>query len=272
MIDNIEYLKRPQKTILVIDYDRTLVTSTKKLLDETRKQLIKFQRNGGTIAIASGRPKSGLERIAIELQMPKFGGYIIGANGAEIYSYHTTDYLKKNYIDAIKLEHALKQLELIDISVGIYTDSKLLVNGYTSDLNDEATSNNLELVEKNLFLNLKSSPKIVLSKSRQTTHDYYDQICMRLSSKFNIVKSSPRYIEITTKQADKGLAIDRILKSNDSIEFVVGIGDSQNDLSMLEKSGLKIAMGNATDEVKLLADLVIESNENDGIGLFLSQL
>ncbi|WDU83798.1 HAD hydrolase family protein [Caloramator sp. Dgby_cultured_2] len=50
---------------------------------------------------------------------------------------------------------------------------------------------------------------------------------------------------------------------------VICIGDNENDISMVEYAGLGIAMGNATEELKNIADLIIDSNDNDGIAKFI---
>lgn len=256
--------------LLVIDYDRTLVNNKKEVMLNTKKNLIDFQRRGGRIAIASGRPKSGLNKVAKELKLSEYNGYIIDANGAEVYCYEKEERLCTHNITVEELSVALKSIEKVDVCKGIYSSMSLLVSGYTDDLADEAKSNCLTLEVKDLTSNLIESSKIILSKTRETTHSYYDEVCELLALDLNVVKSSPRYIEITSKQADKGLGIEEIKKEENGLELIIGIGDSQNDSSMLLHSDIKVAMDNGTEDIKELADIVIGSNEEDGIGNFLT--
>lgn len=256
-------------TLLVIDYDRTLVTGTKELQERTKLELLKYQKRGGRIAIASGRPKSGLERVANLLELEKYNGFIIGANGAEVYSYEECKFIAENKIDNENLRSALEKLDPIPLKKGIYSQTELQVNAHTNDLEDEATSNCLELVVRDIFKTNISSSKIVLSNTREDTHNYYDMTCLLIGDGYNVVKSSPRYIEITSLNADKGLGIDIIRNHCRNVKCVIGIGDSQNDESMLQYSDFKLAMGNSTEEIKKLADIIIKSNEEDGIGVFL---
>ncbi len=255
--------------LLVIDYDRTLVNNEKEIMSKTEKTLIEFQRRGGKIAIASGRPKIGLDKIAKQLKLNQYNGYIIGANGAEVYCYEKDEKLCTNNISIDDLAIALKAIEKLDVYKGIYSTEALIVSGYTDDLADEANSNNLNLEVKELGANLIESSKIILSKTRETTHSYYDKVCEVLNLDLNVVKSSPRYIEITSKKADKGLGILEIKKNNQNLKMIIGIGDSQNDLSMLAYSDIKVAMGNSTHEIKEQSDIIIGTNEEDGIGIFM---
>ena len=79
-------------------------------------------------------------------------------------------------------------------------------------------------------------------------------------------------MEIMPKGVNKGKALETICDMNDfSMENVLAFGDSQNDISMLEKAGIGVAMGNALKEVKEMADLVTLDNNSNGIGIVIDQ-
>ena len=81
-----------------------------------------------------------------------------------------------------------------------------------------------------------------------------------------ITTSKPQYLEFTHKEATKGRALEYLanLKGIER-ESVIAIGDSYNDISMLQYAGLAIAMGNAPEEVKAHADYVTGINDEDGV-------
>jgi Cof subfamily protein (haloacid dehalogenase superfamily) len=81
-----------------------------------------------------------------------------------------------------------------------------------------------------------------------------------------LASSSRHNIEITRKGVSKGRAVE-VLGSYYNIkrEEIVAIGDSENDLTMIEYAGLGIAMGNAIDVVKVKADYITDTNNNDGV-------
>lgn len=86
------------------------------------------------------------------------------------------------------------------------------------------------------------------------------------------VWSSESSMEITHSDATKGNAIAQLSRLLDiPTENILAIGDSGNDLTMLRRAGLGIAMGNAPDFVKAAADAVTESNHNDGAAIAIEQ-
>ena len=79
------------------------------------------------------------------------------------------------------------------------------------------------------------------------------------------VWSSATSMEITHPDAQKGVALDALCKLlNIPVENTMALGDSGNDESMLKKAGLGVAMGNAPDFIKAIADAVSETNDRDG--------
>jgi Cof subfamily protein (haloacid dehalogenase superfamily) len=78
--------------------------------------------------------------------------------------------------------------------------------------------------------------------------------------------SAPPYLEITSSNATKGEAIQRLAAHlHIPLERILAIGDSRNDLSMFAVVGKRVAMGNAVPEVLAAADLVAPSNDEDGV-------
>src|SRR5258708_6241480 len=80
------------------------------------------------------------------------------------------------------------------------------------------------------------------------------------------VRSQSYYLDVTPPGRDKGTFVQAIARRlGISTDAVATIGDMQNDLAMFRNSGLSIAMGNATDDVKKQATLVTATNENEGV-------
>ena len=78
--------------------------------------------------------------------------------------------------------------------------------------------------------------------------------------------SRPEYLEFTNAEATKGNALAVLGQMLDiSREEIIAIGDSHNDISMIEYAGLGIAMGNAIDELKHHADYVTKGNDENGV-------
>ena len=72
------------KKVLVLDLDGTLTNSNKEITPDTKDAIMKMQKMGHKVVLASGRPTPGVEPIAEELKLDKFGGYILSYNGGMI--------------------------------------------------------------------------------------------------------------------------------------------------------------------------------------------
>ena len=76
---------------------------------------------------------------------------------------------------------------------------------------------------------------------------------------------TPIYVEVYSKNASKGNALSALADHlGIRQEEIACIGDGENDLSMFVSSGVKIAMGNAVDKLKIQADHVVDTNSRDG--------
>jgi hydroxymethylpyrimidine pyrophosphatase-like HAD family hydrolase len=86
-----------------------------------------------------------------------------------------------------------------------------------------------------------------------------------LGTQATAVRSQSYYLDVTPPGCDKGTFVQAMAKRlGISTDAVATIGDMQNDLAMFGVSGMSIAMGNATDDVKKLATHVTTSNEDEG--------
>ena len=80
-----------------------------------------------------------------------------------------------------------------------------------------------------------------------------------------IVKSTPYFLEFSNKEASKFCAVKYLQKYWDlKDDEILTIGDQNNDIALLEAGGIKVAMGNASDELKSVADYVTDTVQNDG--------
>ena len=87
-----------------------------------------------------------------------------------------------------------------------------------------------------------------------------------LSDVLQVYISRPNYLEFTNIEATKGNALAQLGRMlGVSRKEMIAIGDSYNDISMLEYAGLGVAMGNAPDNVKSHAGFITGSNDEDGV-------
>src|SRR5699024_4378356 len=105
--------------------------------------------------------------------------------------------------------------------------------------------------------------KIVISRPSEELDAIIPKIPAHYHEKYNIYKSQPFILEVLPKHVDKGFAM-RILGEILGLEKeqIMGIGDQENDLSLVENAGIGVAMENAIERVKEAADFITQSNNN----------
>ncbi len=87
-----------------------------------------------------------------------------------------------------------------------------------------------------------------------------------LSEQLSVMRSKPFFLEFTEKGVTKGTSLSILIdRLGIKREEVIAMGDSYNDAAMIEFAGLGIAMGNAPDDIKQIADYVTDTNNNDGV-------
>ena len=136
-------------------------------------------------------------------------------------------------------------------------------------IQDRIDNGSLKVVED--YSKIESVPGELIMKVLAFDSDLekIDRVSKRLSESNHLaISSSSRgNIEITHSDAQKGIALESIAeKLGVDMDEVMAIGDNLNDVSMLSRVGYPVAMENATDEVKAVANYITESNEQDGVG------
>lgn len=100
--------------------------------------------------------------------------------------------------------------------------------------------------------------------------EHYQEMMEPFKDTLSCMFTAPFYFEFTAKGVDKAKAIESVLIPRGyKKEEMIAFGDGQNDASMLEYVGTGVAMANAVDELKAVADEVTKSNEEDGIAYSL---
>ncbi len=122
--------------------------------------------------------------------------------------------------------------------------------------------------------NKQSGPnKILIAGEASLILNVEQELLHEFGNSLNIYKSQPRYVEVMNHAASKTNAMQIIMKMYglDKSE-VVAIGDNYNDKGMIEFAGLGVAMGNAPEEIKASAQMITDTNNNDGVAKALKKI
>ncbi len=254
--------------LVVLDIDGTLVNSDKKITKKTKEYIKKASEMGVRFIIASGRTPYGILPIAKEIELEKIGGYILAYNGGSCINCKNMEVLYENFIDKEKIKEIADFGAKNNIPYLTYNNDIMYTpNDITKYLELEATINNLtvvkvlDMVEEVNF----NFPKVIFADEGDKLVKYEDE-AIETFKDFEVFRSEPFFLEVCPKGIHKATGIENIIKIlGVKQEEVIAVGDGFNDITMIKFAGLGVAMGNAQDKVKEVADYVTLSNDEDGV-------
>ncbi len=256
--------------LLVLDLDGTLTNSKKEITEPTKRALLEIQSDGKKVVLASGRPEQGVLPLAKELQLEKYGSYILSYNGGRIRQCKTQEIIYNKLLPnrVVKpIYEIVKKYPRVDLAT--YRDDTIL-SGLTSTKYTELESfiNHMPIVHQPDFGNAIDFPinKLLVTGEPVDVAPVLKELQDTFHGYLNIYNSDPWFIEIMPQNIDKGNSLKKLLLSlNLTVNEMICCGDGFNDLSMIECAGLGVAMENAQSALKEIADYITKSNDNDGV-------
>jgi hypothetical protein len=251
--------------LIAIDIDDTLLTDDLKVTSGTRQAMDEAIRRGVVITLATGRMYASAQQVAkqIDLNVP-----LITYQGS----------LVKNLLDGqilyerrVPADAALTIYEFCNengLHLQLYVNDVLYVREDNDKVRDYARLSAIPYTVDPDFDRLIHEPqtKMLIIDDPEKIRRLTPILRERLGDQVHITTSKPHYLEFLHKEGTKGDAL-RYLAGYYGCEMseVIAIGDAWNDREMLEAAGLGVAMGNAADELKRLADYVTRTNNEEGV-------
>ncbi len=260
---------------VVLDLDGTLTNSRKELSARNREALIALQKNGVKVILASGRPTYGIVPLAKELELEKYGGYILAYNGGVIIDCTTNKEVYSNVLPMNMLQPLYEASIKYDTTILSY-DNEYIVTEKSADkyVGIEAHLNKMEVREVESFVDYYPTPvpKCLAVGEPEKVVALENELKREYDKVMNIYRSEPFFLELVPLGIDKAQSLSVLLQRiGGSKEEMIAFGDGFNDLSMIEFAGIGVAMANAQDEVKSRADIVALSNDEDGVADYIER-
>lgn len=255
--------------MIVLDLDGTLTNKDKVITPRTKEALMKAQEAGKIVVLASGRPTPGVKPLADELELARFGSYILSYNGGSITNCKTETEV---FTARIPVEYNRRIIELARehrVDILTYEGNDIIATSCASAYSRHearATGMNLKLVE-----DLESYVDFSVAKYVMFDDDDYlvtvePRVKAALGRRFSVYRSEPFFLEVLPHGIDKAQSIARLAEQiNISKEEIIACGDGYNDLSMVKYAGLGVAMENAVLPLRNAADYITGSNNEDGV-------
>lgn len=266
-------------SIIALDLDGTLTNSEKNITPRTFDALMKAQREGVRLVLASGRPTFGIAALANQLQLADYGGYVLSYNGGRIIDWCEKTVIFSQVVDQKLVPILYDFAEKAQLPIVTYLPEAILASKNEGEyLAEEARINGMPVVVAQNFVEeamqiVGGSTKFLIPGEPELLIQLESEMKAALSEQMEVFRSAPFFLELPPKGIDKAQSLQRLLTHLGlERESLMAFGDGFNDLSMIQFAGQGVAMANAVEEVKSIADFVTTSNEEDGIAHALEQL
>lgn len=273
---NPKQLSHMDYSILVLDLDGTLTNSKKEISATNRDALLRAQQQGMTLVLASGRPTYGIAPLANQLQMDRFGGYILSYNGGEIIDWSTQQTLYAQVLPDEVVPVLYRCAKQHDVALLSY-DGRYIATEDPDDryVRHEAFLNKMQVRRCRNFLEEVPLPlpKCLIVGEPARLVEVEAELSLALQGVISVYRSEPFFLELVPPGIDKAQSLAVLLRHiGTNREKMVAIGDGYNDVSMIEFAGLGVAMANAQEPVRKAADRVTLSNDEDGVAAIVNEL
>src|ERR1700726_4846377 len=250
--------------LVVSDVDGTLLTKDKTLTEGTRRAVRRLEESGVGFTIVSSRPTVGMRFLIEPLQITLPVGSF---NGSSIVDSQLKP-IEQHLIPVAAAQRGLDVLNEFGVDIWLFTNDIWLTRNPDGEYvpHEKRAIRADPTIVEDFAPYLSAACKIVGASSDAALLQRCEAAMQQtIGAEATAVRSQSYYLDITPPGCDKGTFVQAMAKRQGiSTAAVATIGDMQNDLAMFRNSGLSIAMGNATDDVKEVATDVTASNEDEG--------
>lgn len=265
--------------MIVFDIDGTLIPYEQNELHVLIKQMFKkLKENGYIVTLATGRDFVSIGNIYKDKNID----YFIGANGSFIYDIKKNEYIfnssinfedfEKYYNDVLLTNQGEIFNTILSDDKYVYVWNNKLLDGHwfwepfkskfkqINDAKNEISKNNFHLITINCSTNSK-----LIDISKKYFHNNNNSLCVQAWWRNGFF--------VANKGITKASSIQKLVEYiGIKMENVIAFGDGENDLQMLSEVGLGVAMGNANDFVKEIADDITSNVDEFGTLIYLEKI
>ena len=251
--------------LLISDVDGTLVDKHKRLTPATIAAIERLKAAGVGFTIISARPRSGMmpiaDALAIDAPMAAFNGGIV---------FRRDGWMGEHHVIAPDVARGvLDMARQAPVDIWVFADDRWHASSDQGvHVEHERIASNQEPVIRRDFSDLLDrADKITLvSDDPPVLADLLARSRAAFGERATIAQSQTYYLDVTAPEANKGSGVQALTAAiGVDLADTAAIGDQHNDLPMLARAGLAIAMGNAPDDVKTAAAHVTDANDADGV-------
>ncbi|SET08500.1 hypothetical protein SAMN05216389_105108 [Oceanobacillus limi] len=229
--------------LIALDMDGTLLNRQEEVSNYTKQVIAQALEKGVHVVLSTGRSFKTCYPYAEDLSL---SSYLVTCNGGEIWTMEK-ELLEQHLLDASAMEKMWYMGEELGLDPWMISTENIYRGNCPADFKQQ----------KWLKFGCDSHDK-----------DKLDQLVKDLSymEGLELTNSLPMNVEVNPKGVSKASALRKVCqKLNITMDNVMAVGDSLNDIKMIQEAGVGVAMGNAQEAIKNVANHVTDTNENDGV-------
>jgi Cof subfamily protein (haloacid dehalogenase superfamily) len=261
--------------MIVTDLDDTLLNSQGKISTKDKEAIIKAQEAGVKFVLASGRPTYAMKDLAKELDLAKYGSYILSYNGSIITDCKTDKNILEETLNQNEIHTLYDFSKSKNVEIITYLDDTIVSESYSSYIEVEVDLTKMPFEKVKNFKETinKDCVKCILLEDPTYLATVEKELKKELGKDFSIAISKPFFLEVTKLGVDKGSSLLKLVELvGIKIDEVIVVGDSYNDLPMLQVAGLPACVENAKTEIKEICKFITTSNNNHGMANLIQKL
>jgi Cof subfamily protein (haloacid dehalogenase superfamily) len=252
-----------------IDMDGTLLKNDHSVSEVNKQAIHKLQKKGVMVVPISARPLHGMAHIIKNVVTDDTP--LVSLNGG--YIVHKKEVIFEDAVPLTEVAGVHKELKNFDVSAMYYSQMEWFAESATDRIKKEQriTPVKINIQPFNTTLHYweahqKGPNKILIAGEKHLIHDIELRLIELHQGNLNIFKSQSTYLEVMSTGASKAKAIEFLIgRYGIDKKEIIAIGDNFNDKGMIEFAGIGVAMGNAPEEIKAVANYVTDTNNNDGV-------
>lgn len=261
--------------LVALDMDGTLLNSQKSISPRTKQAIQAARDKGIYVVLASGRPLEGMLNSLEELGMDSEQDYVLSYNASLVQRVASKTVIRKQILTGVDAKNIASLARDLGTYVHAFSPERGLItpedNPYTKH---EADINGVEssVVDFSELSDEEEIIKVMMVAEAEILSAAIAQLPEELHRNYTVVQSAPFFLELMNPTSNKGTGVAMLAEhlGIDASE-VICMGDAGNDHHMIKYAGLGVAMGNATEETKALADHTTLSNDEDGVAVVIEQ-
>ena len=254
--------------LICSDVDSTLTYEAGKVSDENAKAIKYFQDEGGLFTLATGRAPSFMEHFSDKL---KINAPVVSFNGTLLYDTEAEKIIKTWPMRRETVRKVFKYLQkkfpdVWHYSFGVNTSINAQYEAKDHTADDGTLDALFDTFPDEMY-------KVLTVQSESLTLEMKADLIKTFGEEMQFYRSWNEGLEFVSLESGKGIAVDHLKKHlNGKIHTTVGIGDYENDITLIEYADIGYAVENALDSVKAIADRITVKNTEHAIAAVIKDL